>query len=595
MIETSPFRHPSASASASASIVAPPDPGEAFGPYIVYEQLGEGGMARVHRAEMLGTAGFRKTVALKRMRTVTSENPDFVTSFIHEGQLIGRIKHPNIAQAYELGKIDRTYYIAMEFVPGPTLAQIMAQSRRCAGAIPLPVILEILIQLCDALEHAHDMQDESGKPLNLIHRDVSPMNVIVSRGGSAKLIDFGIAKVRGSCVETQAGIIKGKHAYVAPEYTLGTGLDRRVDLWGLGVVAHEMITGRRLFLGDTEGDTIRNVRVMTIPPPSRIAANISPELDDIVMTALQRDPELRWQNAGAMRAALTTEARRQRAVVSGAQIRDWIEWAFRQPTREDSPIGGVLADLEPSISIQMHELQAVDDSGEISRPSIRVVDPDDVPTVDAMKPPAKIVIARDVIPLSAIPRLATARAASPRSSTPILLVRSRTAIPSLEPVAARTTPVAARTRVTPVARITAARAISASDRPTPANIPEPIAPEVSVPHSRPRFATPLLTPAPVPSVIPLPRAVSPSAFDAMFDAIPSAMSPAPTAKVRALSPPRVSRPPRWNPPTRWMRERKRTAWPQLFVLAMLIAFAAMSIQLGWIDLERWQQILDQYI
>lgn len=538
MIETSPFRHPSA-----PSIATPPEPGEAFGQYMVYEQLGEGGMARVHRAEVVGAAGFRKTVALKRMRTITSENPDFVTSFIHEGQLVGKLRHPNIAQAYELGKIDGTYYIAMEFVPGPNLAQVLAQSRRCSGAVPLPIILEILIQLCDALEHAHELRDEGGKPLNLIHRDISPMNIIVSRAGTAKLIDFGIAKVRGSCIETQAGIIKGKHAYVAPEYTLGTGLDRRVDLWGLGVVAHEMITGRRLFLGDNEGETIRNVRMMEIPPPSRVANNISPELDDIIMTALQRDPDLRWQNAGAMRAALTAEARRQRSVASGAQIRDWIEWAFRQPTREESPIRHVLEDLEPSISIEMHDMQSVDVSGEISRPSMKIVDPDDVPTVDAAKPPAKIVISRDVLPLSAIPRLETARAPTPRAETPIQLVRSRTAIPSL------------------------------------------IAPERSTKLQRPR-GTP---PAPAPVV--LPRAPSPMIAHAdtvPAEAIPQFIAPAATYKI-------PQRAPRWNPPTRWMREEKRKPWPQLFVLGMLIAFAVMATQIGWIDLDAWQQIFDKYV
>ncbi len=524
MIETSPFRHPSA-----PSIATPPEVGEAFGQYMVYEQLGEGGMARVHRAEVVGTAGFRKTVALKRMRTITSENPDFVTSFIHEGHLIGKLKHPNIAQAYELGKIDGTYYIAMEFVPGPTLAQVLSQSRRSAGAIPLPIVFEILIQLCDALEHAHDLRDEAGNHLDLIHRDISPMNIIVSRASTVKLIDFGIAKVRGSCVETQAGIIKGKHAYVAPEYTLGTGLDRRVDLWGLGVVAHEMITGRRLFLGETEGETIRNVRLMEIRPPSRTANNISPELDDIVMTALHRDPDQRWQNAGAMRAALTAEARRQRAVVSGAQIREWIEWAFRQPTRE-SPVG--LDDLEPSISIEMHEMQSVDVSGEISSP----IDPDDVPTVDAsagIKPPTKIVISRDVLPLSAIPRLETARA--PRATTPIQLVRSQSAIPCL------------------------------------------VTPERSAKLQRPR-ATP-----PVPAPVVLPRAPSPMIAQA-DEAIPELIAPAGTYKI-----PR--RAPRWNPPTRWAREDKRRPWPQLFVLGMLLAFAAMCIQLGWIDLDRWQQLM----
>jgi len=524
MIETSPFEHPTA-----GDIASPPEAaGETFGPYMVYEQLGEGGMARVHRAELVGAAGFRKTVALKRMRTVTSENPDFVTSFIHEGQLIGRLKHPNIAQAYELGKIDGTYYIAMEFVPGPTLAQIMAQSRRSAGAIPLPIVLEILIQLCDALEHAHELRDDGGKPLQLIHRDISPMNIIVSRAGTAKLIDFGIAKVARSCIETQAGIIKGKHAYVAPEYTLGIGLDRRVDLWGLGVVAHEMITGRRLFLGDTDIETIRNVRLMEIPPPSRIANGISAELDDIVMTALQRDPELRWQNAGAMRAALTAEARRQRAVVSGAQIREWIEWAFRQPTREDTPIRHVLDDLEPSISLEIHELQSFDVSGEISRPP-SVVDPDEVSTVDAVRPPATIVISRDMLPAHAIPRVEHSRIA--RATTPIQLIRSRTAIPSL------------------------------------------VAPEGSGRVARSKRAdTPVR--APSPSLL---------AYAAEAEGIPQPIAPVETYK--------VPRPPRWNPPTRWAREPRRTAWPQRIVLAMLLGFAAMAVQLGWIDVARWRELL----
>ncbi|MBA2544622.1 MAG: protein kinase [Deltaproteobacteria bacterium] len=580
LIETSPFRHP------TASSTAPVEAGEKFGPYLVYEQLGEGGMARVHRAELTGAENFRKTVALKRMRTITAEDPDFVRSFIHEGQLVGRLKHPNIAQAYELGKIEGTYYIAMEYVPGPTLAQIMAQSRRAAGAIPLPIILEILIQLCDALEHAHDLRDEAGNPLNLIHRDVSPMNIIVSRSGTVKLIDFGIAKVRNSSLETQAGIIKGKHAYIAPEYTLGIGLDRRVDLWGIGIVAHEMITGRRLFLGDTEAETIRNVRLLPINPPSRVAPNISTELDDIVMTALQRDPELRWQNAGAMRAALTNEARRLRKVVSGAQLRDWIEWAFQQGTREDSPIRHLFDDLEPSISIEMHDLASVDASGEIAVPD------DDVPTVDAIivrplvtvgplaSPPSKIVVARDVIPLSAIPRLATQRAETPRASTPILMRRNDTAIPSL----------GAR----PIARITPVRAIGSEDktpviRRSPSPVPIPVDPETSVPFSRPHVTPAPRAQSPVPSAIALPRAISPR-LDS--EPIPAAIAPATTSKVRALPRPR---PARWNPPTRWTRERERTQLPQLLVLVMLAAFAALSVQLGWIDVERWRVIVEPYL
>ncbi len=306
-------------------------------------------MATVDRAEIIGAAGFRKSVALKRMHSALTEDPDFVKAFVHEAQLVSRLRHPNIAQAFDLGKIDGTYFLAMELVPGPTLGQVMRQSRRAAGAVPLPIVLEILIQICDALEHAHELRDEAGHPLDLIHRDVSPSNVIVSSSGSVKLIDFGIAKARSSRLVTEAGIVKGKHAYLAPEYTYGR-LDRRADLFGLGVIAHELLTGRRLFLAGSEVQTIRDVRGKPIPPPSRYASQISPELDDIIMTALQRDPTLRWQSAGAMRFALIAELRRLGKAVSGAQIRDWVEWAFHQHDWSDGKIGCVVDAIEPSTS-----------------------------------------------------------------------------------------------------------------------------------------------------------------------------------------------------------------------------------------------------
>ena len=327
-----------------------------FGPYVIHERLGEGGMAYVDRAEMLGRDGFRKTVALKRMRTEWTADPDFIQAFVHEAQLASRLSHPNIAQAYDLGKIDGTYFIAMELVQGPTLSQIMQQARRATGPVPLGIALEILIQLCDALDHAHELRDAGGRPLDLVHRDISPSNVIVSRDGIAKLIDFGIAKARSARRSTQAGIIKGKHAYVAPEYTYGR-LDRRADIWGLGVIAHELLAGRRLFVGESDAATIRNVRNQPIPPPSKYARGISQDLDDIVMTALQRDPDQRFQNAGAMRVALTTEVRRLRLATSGAQIRDWVAWAFEQAPRSEDTVDDVIDAMgTPSRSVRDSEL-----------------------------------------------------------------------------------------------------------------------------------------------------------------------------------------------------------------------------------------------
>lgn len=313
-------------------------PTEQFGPYLIYESLGEGGMACVHRAERVGVDGVRKQVALKRLWAHLSDDPDFVESFMQEAQLASTLRQDNIAQAYESGKIGDTYFMAMELVPGPTLNDLMIQSRTAAGPIPLPIIVQILIQLCDALAHAHAAK--------IIHRDVSPANVIVSASGAVKLIDFGIAKAAHSRVQTQAGYIKGKLSYVAPEYTLGR-LDHRADLFGIGVIAHELLTGRRLFLAETDVDIIHNVREKPIVPPSRSNPAIPHDLDDIVMTALQRDPDKRWQNAAAMRVALANAAR-EVGPASARQIYEWIEWAFTQEPWRDSLVVRLVDKLEPT-------------------------------------------------------------------------------------------------------------------------------------------------------------------------------------------------------------------------------------------------------
>lgn len=410
LAETSPYRRASAS---SIDDIATPTP---FGPYLVYEQLGEGGMAHVHRAELVTPSGLRKQVALKRLNTDACEDPALVASFVHEAQLAARLHHPNIVQAYDLGKIDDTYYMAMELVPGPTLWQVMTLVQNGgAGAVPLPIALEILIEICDALDHVHGLCDEGGKPLELIHRDVSPANIIISRTGAAKLIDFGIAKVRSSRHATEAGIIKGKHGYVAPEYTYGH-LDQRADLFALGVVAHELISGRRLFLADTAYATIANVRHLPVPPPSRFAPGVSSALDAIVLTALEREPGMRWQSAGALRAALVEEARKQPVAISGPQIRDWVEWAFNQTPRRDSSVDRCLDGLDPSVSIVI----------EIEEPELRVpevVEPPP-PAVESKKP-AQRRKPRNGLPARAPRWRAPTRWTSPphrRSAAPALIL-----------------------------------------------------------------------------------------------------------------------------------------------------------------------------
>jgi serine/threonine-protein kinase len=304
------------------------EPFEVFGPYAVYERLGQGGMATVHRAEKRGI-GIRRPVALKRLLPHVAADPALVKLFVDEARLASHLRHANVAQTYELGKVGDTFFIAMEYAAGPTLAQIIRQCLRAAGDIPLPITVNILQQICEALDYAHNLCDEAGQPLRIIHRDVSPANILVTDTGVVKLIDFGIAKATISSVKTQTGFIKGKFGYIAPEYITGR-IDARVDLFAIGVVAHEMMTGRRLFEGKDDFETLQNIREMNLQPPSCWNPDVTPDLDDIVMIALQRDPADRWQSAGAMQAALGNVARELGQVVGGPQLAEWVDWAFSQ-------------------------------------------------------------------------------------------------------------------------------------------------------------------------------------------------------------------------------------------------------------------------
>jgi serine/threonine protein kinase len=335
---------------------------EEFGPYLVYEQIGLGGMATVHRAEAHGVAGFKKAVALKRMLPSIASDASFVQSFIREARIASQLRHANVAQTYDLGKVGDTYFIAMELVTGHNLREILKHCAAVCGPMPLTLVLNILNQMCEALDYAHNLCDESGTPLGIIHRDVTPSNIIVSEGGVVKLIDFGIAKAQAAGMQTMSGTIKGKFGYMAPEYIAGR-IDARADLFALGVIAHELLANRPLFQGKDDMDTLYNVRSQHVVPPSRFRAEVPAEIDAIVMTALERDPDRRWQRANALRTALTTETRRLGLAVLNNAVTDWLEWAFQQKK------GNFQVDTDPSIVIESPEPQAADSLPTMIRPS----------------------------------------------------------------------------------------------------------------------------------------------------------------------------------------------------------------------------------
>jgi serine/threonine protein kinase len=331
---------------------------ERFGSYEIYEELGTGGLAAVHLAR---SRAIKNPVALKRMYPHIASTRELVGSFIDEARLARYLRHPGIARVYEFGKLRGIYFIAFEFVPGPTLLQLQEHCIAYVGRIPTMVVLEVAYQICDALDHAHNLRNELGLPLGIVHRDVSPSNIIVSSTGQVKLIDFGLAKTKQSSVQSQAGVIKGKLNYVAPEYLSGQ-LDARCDLWALGVVMYELLTGRRLFDAPEQGTILDNVRSLPIPPPSRANPDVPPEVDQIVLTALARRPDKRWQTAGAMRDAIGVAAAGR---LTQRQFVSWVEWAFtqKQPLRREESGVSALYEIVQSKEVEVvGELPAISEA-----------------------------------------------------------------------------------------------------------------------------------------------------------------------------------------------------------------------------------------
>ena len=361
-------------------------PTEAFGPYLVYEQLGAGGMAQVHRAEVIGD-GFHRPVALKRMLPHVAGNLDMVKAFVREAHLASQLRHTNVAQTYELGKVDDTYFIAMELIRGRNLREILRQCGATTGhPMPVPVALNVLNQICDALDYAHNACDESGQPLGIIHRDVSPSNIIVSEGGTVKLIDFGIAKVSAAGMQTMSGTLKGKFGYMAPEYIEGS-IDARADLFAVGVIAHELLTNRPLFSTQDDMETLRRVREMTVSPPSARNPKVPREIDDIVMTALARDPDRRWQHATALRTAMTTVTARHDLVMTNSKAWEWLDWLFEQT--DPRGVAPAPASSEPADEPSEPEIR-LEGSGHITSSSSAAEPPTNVLPLGIRASPADI-------------------------------------------------------------------------------------------------------------------------------------------------------------------------------------------------------------
>ncbi len=261
-------------------------------------KLDSGGMAEVYVAEAESVAGFKKKVAIKRILPSLLKEERFVRMFLDEARLSLNLNHANVVSVFDIGKSANAYFIVMEYVEGTNLKYILQYLAKHHRSVPIPLTVWVLNEVLKGLDYAHELRDaETGRGLAIVHRDISPPNILVSWNGEVKLTDFGLAKAATQLESTDPGVVKGKFAYLAPEAAHGLEVDHRADIFAVGILAFEMLTGQRLFLGETDYGTVENVRKAEVPSMRSLNPDIPPELEQIVRNALSKDVEARYQNA----------------------------------------------------------------------------------------------------------------------------------------------------------------------------------------------------------------------------------------------------------------------------------------------------------
>src|SRR5271169_6663042 len=296
-----------------------------LGPYELLRRIATGGMAEVYLARRAGPHGFQKSVAVKRILPQFARDADFVAMFVDEARVCARLGHPNIVQVFDFGEQDGELYMAMEYVDGTTGARLIRAAAARGEEIPLDVCLHITLSMLHALDYAHTARDDEGKPLSLVHRDVSPGNVLLDRTGAVKLTDFGIARAAEIERRTDAGQLKGKLGYMSPEQVVGRELDARSDIFTLGIVLAEMLILRPLFSGGKELDVLLRIRDADLSAIDRSASRVPDDVRSLLFRALARDPMLRWPTAAAFAEGAAEVVRRRRLQVGPSRLAAYIE------------------------------------------------------------------------------------------------------------------------------------------------------------------------------------------------------------------------------------------------------------------------------
>jgi serine/threonine protein kinase len=312
-----------------------------IGRYILHGEIAAGGMATVHFGRLVGPAGFSRAVAIKRLHPQFARDPEFVAMFIDEARLAARIFHPNVVPTLDVVAIDAELFLVMEYVRGAPLSQLIRAACIAGTRIPPRVVASIACGMLHGLHAAHEAKDEMGEPLEIVHRDVSPQNVLVDVDGVARVLDFGVAKATGRAQTTRSGQLKGKLSYMAPEQLRGARATRQSDVYGASIVLWEALTGARLFKSDSEATVFSKVLEGMVPPPSALVPGLPPALDEVVLRGAASDPAARYASARDM-------AHELEAAIACAPSREVGEWVALHAAEELGELAARIAEIERS-------------------------------------------------------------------------------------------------------------------------------------------------------------------------------------------------------------------------------------------------------
>ncbi|MBK8939383.1 MAG: serine/threonine protein kinase [Polyangiaceae bacterium] len=306
-----------------------------FGKYTLMRRLASGGMAELYLALHRSVAGFEKFVVIKRILPQMNQDRQFIDMLLHEARIAATLTHPNIVQTYDVGQVEGTYFIAMEHIEGEDIRTIIREmKRKSVSEFPLEHALAIVIGLCAGLVYAHEKKGVDGKTLGIVHRDISPQNIVVTMSGDIKVVDFGVAKSLHANEDSKSGHLKGKVPYMSPEQADGQEIDWRSDIFAAGVILFELTTGKRLFKSTSEYDTLKLICETEYPLPSDVAPNYPPQLERVVMKALAKNRDARYQSARDMQADLEAYVRQERLPVSTVSMGAWMQTLFADKLAE---------------------------------------------------------------------------------------------------------------------------------------------------------------------------------------------------------------------------------------------------------------------